>query len=61
VLEQTKMRALPLLGKAGDLTPAATACCGACRTCVTTNVFTLAAAAVVGLVAYGRRFLGRYF
>jgi hypothetical protein len=59
MLETTKLRALPLLNRTGDLAPAATACCGACRTCVTTNLFTLATAAAVGLVAYGRRVLHR--
>jgi hypothetical protein len=59
MLENAKMRALPLLNKTSDLTPAVGACCGACRTCVTTNVFTLAAAAAMGLLAYGRRVLHR--
>ena len=59
MLERTKLRALPLLSKTGDLTPAVGACCGACRTCVTTNVFTLAAAGAVGLAAYARRLFSR--
>jgi hypothetical protein len=33
-------------------TPVATACCNACRTCITTNVFSLAAA---GLAAAGMK------
>src|SRR3954453_17313080 len=41
-------RGLPLLNRAVELTPAAQACCGACRTCVTTNVVTLALAAAGG-------------
>jgi hypothetical protein len=57
MLETTKLRALPLLNKTSELTPAVGACCGACRTCVTTNVFTVAAAAAMGLIAYGRRTL----
>jgi hypothetical protein len=57
MLETTKLRALPLLNKTTDLTPAVGACCGACRTCVTTNVFALAAAAATALVAYCRRIL----
>jgi hypothetical protein len=57
MLESTKLRSLPLLNKASDLTPAVGACCGACRTCVTTNLFALVAAAAAGLVAYGRRVL----
>jgi hypothetical protein len=59
MLEQTKMRALPLLNKTSEVAPALSACCGACRTCVTTNVFTLATAAALGLVAHGRRLLAR--
>jgi hypothetical protein len=57
MLETTKLRALPLLNKTSELTPAVGACCGACRTCVTTNVFAVAAAAAAGLVAYSRRLL----
>jgi hypothetical protein len=33
-------------GKYGEHAPMATVCCNACRTCVTTNVFALAAAGV---------------
>lgn len=39
----------------GEQAPVATACCNACRTCVTTNLFTLALAALGGAgVAAGR-------
>jgi hypothetical protein len=59
VLDRTQTRALPLLNRAADYAPAAQACCGACRTCVQTNLFTLlaaGAAAVVGLLTRaGRR------
>jgi hypothetical protein len=34
--------------KYGDNAPMATACCNACRTCVTSNVLGLALAAAVG-------------
>jgi hypothetical protein len=34
--------------KYGENLPVATACCNACRTCVTTNVLTVAMAAVAG-------------
>jgi hypothetical protein len=46
VLDKTRMRTLPVLNRAVDFAPAAQACCGACRTCVTTNLFTLAAAGI---------------
>lgn len=59
MLERTQARALPLLNRAVDVTPAVQACCGACRTCVTTNVLTLAGAAVVGAVLSLRRLTTR--
>jgi hypothetical protein len=55
MLERTQARALPLLNRAVDVTPAVQTCCGACRTCVTTNVLTLAGAGIVGAVLYIRR------
>ena len=59
MLERTQARALPLLNRAVDVTPAVQTCCGACRTCVTTNVLTLAGAGTVGAVLYIRRFARR--
>jgi hypothetical protein len=59
MLERTQARALPLLNRAVDVTPAVQACCGACRTCVTTNVLTLVGAAVVGAVLSLRRRFAR--
>jgi hypothetical protein len=59
MLERTSARALPVINKAVDLAPAVQACCGVCRTCVTSNVFALAAAAVVGLGTAVRRLLTR--
>jgi hypothetical protein len=47
MLERAQTRALPLLNRAPELVPSAQACCGACRTCVTTNVFTALAAGAV--------------
>ena len=46
MLERAQTRALPLLNKSADVTVgmaalswvALNACCGACRTCVTTNI-----------------------
>ena len=45
MLERTTTRTLPLVSRAVDLAPAAQACCGACRTCATTNVLGVAFAA----------------
>jgi len=49
LLERTQTRALPLLNKGVELSPAVQACCGVCRSCVTTNVLTLVTAAASGL------------
>jgi hypothetical protein len=43
------MRTLPVLNRAVELTPAAQACCGVCRSCMNTNIATGLAA--VGLFA----------
>jgi hypothetical protein len=59
VLDKTRMRTLPVLNRAVDLAPAAQACCGACRTCVTTNVLSLAAAALAGAGLYAARLVRR--
>jgi hypothetical protein len=59
VLEKTQTRALPLLNKGVDLTPVVNACCGVCRTCVTTNIFTLVAAGFVSAGACLARFVQR--
>ena len=44
MLERTKMRTLPVLNKAVDFAPATQACCGACRTCMNTNIMSALAA-----------------
>ena len=59
VLQRAKTRALPVLNKTVELTPAVQACCGACRTCVTTNVLTLATAAVTGVGLHAARLFRR--
>jgi len=59
VLEQTKTRALPVLNRVPDLTPAAQACCGVCRTCTTTNVMTVGGALLVTGAVYAGRFVRR--
>jgi len=52
MLEKTQSRTLPVLNRAVDLAPAAQACCGVCRSCMTTNIFALIGAAVVTAGAY---------
>jgi hypothetical protein len=59
MLERAKGRALPVLNRAVDVAPAAQACCGACRTCVTTNLAAVAVAAAAGTIAFLRQFFGR--
>jgi hypothetical protein len=59
MLERAQTRALPLLNKSADITPALNACCGACRTCVTTNVLTVGMAALAALALRGRRLVKR--
>ena len=51
MLERTTRRALPVLNRAADVAPAVQACCGACRTCVTTNLVGAAVAGAAGTVA----------
>lgn len=58
MLERTQTRALPLISKSADFAPVQ-ACCGVCRTCVTTNVVTLAIAGVTGAAVYVTRGLRR--
>jgi len=50
-----------MISKGVELTPTAQACCGACRTCVTTNVLTLAIAGVTGAAIYAARGVRRAF
>lgn len=61
VLERAQTKALPLLNRGVEITPAVQACCGACRACVTTNVVTLAAGIVTGSALYVARFVRRRF
>ena len=55
VLERTQLRALPLLNRSVEVAPAVQACCGVCRSCLTTNVFTLAGAGVAAVAVYAKR------
>jgi hypothetical protein len=59
MLERAQTRALPVLNKSADITPALNACCGACRTCVTTNAVTVALAALSWVALCARRLVGR--
>ena len=59
MLEKTQARTLPVLNRAVDLTPAVNACCGVCRSCVTTNIVTLAGAGLAGAAVFLRRFAAR--
>jgi hypothetical protein len=56
-------RALQIAQRYGDQAPMATACCNACRTCVTTNLLALAAGAGLGAIyaigRFGKRVAGR--
>ena len=55
MLERAQTRALPLLNKGVDLAPTVQVCCGACRTCVTTNVVTIATGAAFYVAGLARR------
>jgi hypothetical protein len=59
MLERAQTRALPLLNKSADITPALNACCGACRACMTTNVVTVGIASLSWVALWGRRLLRR--
>jgi hypothetical protein len=59
MLERAQTRALPLLNKGADLTPAVQACCGACRTCVTTNALALVTGAAVFAAGFVRRLFAK--
>jgi hypothetical protein len=60
MLEGAKTRSLPVLNKTVDLAPAVQACCGVCRTCMTTNVLTLIGAGAAGAALYITRFAKRF-
>jgi hypothetical protein len=60
MLERTQARMLPVVNRAADYTPMATACCNACRTCVQTNVVGLLLVGVGGVAAFVSRFAGRF-
>jgi len=45
--------------RVGEHAPLATACCNACRTCVTTNILTIATAGLAGAGMAVSRFVRR--
>jgi hypothetical protein len=53
------LRLAQTASKVGEHAPLATACCNACRTCVTTNVLTIVTAAFVGAGVGLRRVVRR--
>ena len=59
MLERTTRRALPVLNRAADVAPAVQACCGACRTCVTTNLVGAALTGAAAAIAMHRRLFQR--
>jgi hypothetical protein len=52
-------RAAQVAGKYSEHAPMATACCNACRTCLTTNVLTLAMGAGAAIGVYFARAVRR--
>lgn len=59
MLEPARTRALPLINRSVELAPAAQACCGACKACVTTNLLALAVAGVACAAVHLGRLGGR--
>ena len=59
LLERTTTKSLPILDKAVDFAPAAQACCGVCRTCMSTNIMSAIAAGTVFVAAPVVRFAKR--
>ena len=55
MLERAPARALPVLNRAVDVSPALQACCGVCRSCMTANLLTAAAAGLAAVAVQGRR------
>ena len=51
MLERAKMRTLPLVNRMADVSPVATGCCNACRSCLTANAVGLLAAVGAVLAA----------
>jgi hypothetical protein len=56
MLERVTTKSLPLVNKAVDFAPAAQACCGVCRTCMSTNIMSAVAAGAMFVAAPVMRF-----
>jgi hypothetical protein len=59
MLQRAGTRMLPLVGRASEHAPMATACCNACRTCVSSNLLGLALGAAVAVAAGVKRLVRR--
>jgi hypothetical protein len=55
MLERAQVKALPLLNRSVEIVPAVQACCGVCRSCMTSNVFALAGAGLATLGLYAKK------
>jgi hypothetical protein len=54
-----KGRLIQVAARYGEMAPAATTCCNACRTCVQTNLLTAALAGITGAAAFLARRIRR--
>ena len=61
VLERTAIRVLPVVNRAVEHAPMATACCNVCRTCTTSNIVGLLFASAGGFALGLRRLARRLF
>jgi hypothetical protein len=59
MFERASSRMIPLANRAAEQAPMVTACCNACRTCVSTNLIALAVAAAGGAAAFLARLAKR--
>jgi len=57
MLDRATTRALPLVNRVAGLAPAATGCCNACRTCVTTNAVGVLALVFAPVARFVRRLM----
>ena len=55
MFERTTARALPLVSRGSEHAPMVTACCNACRTCVTSNLLGLLTAGTLAVLSLVRR------
>ena len=59
MLERAQTKMLPVVNRAADYAPMATACCNACRTCVQTNLVGMLLVGAGAAAAFVRRFARR--